>query len=106
MARETTPGNHGFIQGLLEHGIDTRTLHTSRTRKSERPTPECEAAVDEVHGMKSEPEKRAANGFTLISNSEEGHVQTDPELKSLIKEIKLRQHKSAEVQNEEGPEAA
>ena len=45
---KTTPGNHGFIQGLLEQGLDLRPLITKRSRKSEIPTPECEAAVDEV----------------------------------------------------------
>jgi hypothetical protein len=44
----TTPCNHQFIQGLLEHGLDLRPLHTKRTPKSERPTPECEAAVEAV----------------------------------------------------------
>src|SRR5688572_28908137 len=44
----TTPGNHQFIQGLLEHGLDLRPLQTKRTPKSERPTPECEAAVEAV----------------------------------------------------------
>lgn len=31
----TTPGNHQFIQGLLEHGVDVRPLFTKRTPKSE-----------------------------------------------------------------------
>lgn len=43
-----TPGNHSFIQGLLEHGIDLRPMFTTRTRKTDRPTEECEAAVDAV----------------------------------------------------------
>ena len=45
---KTTPGNHSFIQGILEQGLDIRPLITKRSRKSEMPTPECEAAVDEV----------------------------------------------------------
>src|SRR5215207_5328555 len=45
---QTTPGNHQFIQGLLEHELDLRPLQTKRTPKSERPTPECEAAVQAV----------------------------------------------------------
>ncbi len=44
----STPGNHQFIQGLLEHGLDLRPLHSKRTPKSERPTEECERAVDAV----------------------------------------------------------
>ena len=34
---ETSPGNHQFIQWLLEHGLDLRPLLTNRTPKSERP---------------------------------------------------------------------
>jgi hypothetical protein len=45
---ETTPGNHQFIQGLLEHGLDLRPLRTKRTPKSELPTPECEQAVEAI----------------------------------------------------------
>src|SRR2546421_5388618 len=45
---KTSPGNHQFIQGLLEHGLDLRPLQTKRTPKSERPTEECEAAVEAV----------------------------------------------------------
>jgi hypothetical protein len=45
---QTTPGNHQFIQSLLEHGLDLRPLQTQRTPKSERPTLECERAVQAV----------------------------------------------------------
>src|SRR5215218_1061977 len=45
---QATPGNHQFIQGLLEHGLDLRPLLTRRSPKSERPTPECERAVEAV----------------------------------------------------------
>jgi hypothetical protein len=45
---QATPGNHQFIQGLLEHGLDLRPLQTKRTPRSERPTLECEAAVEAV----------------------------------------------------------
>ena len=41
---KTTPGNHSFIQGFLEHGKDMRPLRL----KGYKPTPECEAAVDAV----------------------------------------------------------
>lgn len=43
---KTTPSNHSFIQRLLEDGYDERPLYNTRTPKSERPTPECEMAVD------------------------------------------------------------
>jgi hypothetical protein len=42
------PGNHQFIQGLLEHGLDLRPLLTKRSPKSEKPTPECEQSVEAV----------------------------------------------------------
>jgi hypothetical protein len=46
-----TPGNHSFIQRLLENGYDERPLYNKRTPKSERPTLECEAAVEAVLAM-------------------------------------------------------
>ena len=39
---KTTPGNHGFIQGFLEHGKDMRPLRLP----GYKPTLECEEAVD------------------------------------------------------------
>src|SRR5215212_763289 len=45
---KTTPGNHQFIQGLLEHGLDLRPLQTKLTAKRDRPTEECVAAVEAV----------------------------------------------------------
>ena len=45
---ETTPGNHSFIQRLLENGVDERPLYTKRTPKSELPTPKCERAVEAI----------------------------------------------------------
>jgi len=39
---KTTPGNHTFIQGFLEHGQDLRDLH------GWQPTAECVAPVDAV----------------------------------------------------------
>ena len=54
---QTTRGNHHFIQRLLEQGIDIRPLFIKRTPQRERPTPECEQAVDAVLNMKeSKPE--------------------------------------------------
>jgi hypothetical protein len=45
---KTTPGNHSFIQRLLENGYDERPLHNKRTPKSELPTPECVDAVEVI----------------------------------------------------------
>ena len=74
---QTTPGNHSFIQSLLEHGIDVRSLFTKRTRKSERPTPACEQAVEAVlalkQGVEGDPDSPAqgtpGNGLRLISSN-------------------------------------
>jgi hypothetical protein len=56
---KTTPGNHSFIQRLIENGIDERPLHNKRTPKSELPTPECEAAVEAVLELSGSLSKRA-----------------------------------------------
>jgi hypothetical protein len=53
---KTTPGNHQFIQGLLEHGLDLRPLLTKRTAKRDRPTEECEAAVEAVIALTDDAE--------------------------------------------------
>ena len=45
---QATPGNHQFIQGFLEHGLDFRPLQTKRTAKRDVPTEECVAAVERV----------------------------------------------------------
>src|SRR5215213_1186499 len=72
---QTTPGNHSFIQGFLEHGIDTRSFRTKRTPKSEIPTPECEAAVEAILDRKSDTvsgDEAAGDGRRrVISNTEE-----------------------------------
>lgn len=52
---QTTTGNHNFIQRLLENGYDERPLYNKRTPKSERPTPECEMAVDQVLAISPSP---------------------------------------------------
>ena len=44
----TSPGNHQFIQALLEQGLDLRPLLTKRTAKRDIPTDECVAEVEKV----------------------------------------------------------
>jgi hypothetical protein len=53
---KTTPGNHSFIQRLLENGIDERSFYNKRTPKSEIPTPECVRAVEAILSIRREPE--------------------------------------------------
>lgn len=92
---KTTSGNHSFIQRLLENGIDERSLYTKRTRKSELPTPECEAAVEEIlsiqSGSSSNSGHDGASSLRLISNSKE-HIRTDaePEMKAIIENMNRR----------------
>jgi hypothetical protein len=95
---KTTPGNHQFIQGLLEHGIDIRPLQTTRTAKRDIPTGECVAAVERIltsaDGGEDEP---ARFGRLRLVPAPAGRSQTlapDPELKRLIDE--MRQRASAE----------
>jgi hypothetical protein len=92
---KTTPGNHSFIQRLLENGIDERSLRTKRTPKSELPTRECEVAVDAILAMKSgsgySGEHDGASSFRLISNSDEHRrADDDPEMKALRDDMKRR----------------
>jgi hypothetical protein len=92
---KTTSGNHSFIQRLLENGIDERSIHTKRTPKSELPTPECEVAVEAVLAMQrgtgSGGERNGAGSLRLISSLEErGRAGGDPELKTVIEDMKRR----------------
>ena len=95
---QTTPGNHYFIQSLLEHGIDVRSLFTKRTRKADQPTPACEAAVDAVLALKRSaqgaPDSPAQGtpdpGLRLIRSNVQKPPPADPELKALLDDMKRR----------------
>lgn len=92
---KTTPGNHSFIQRLLENGVDERSLHNKRTPKSELPTPECERAVEAILSMRSElespGERIRASGLRVVSNAEEHEPRiADPEMKSILEDMKRR----------------
>jgi hypothetical protein len=94
----TTPGNHSFIQRLLENGIDERPLYTKRTPKSEIPTPECEAAVEAILARKknsgsSGEEDGARGGLRIISSAEErSRPVIDPEMKAMLDDMKHRRN--------------
>lgn len=90
---KTTPGNHQFIQGLLEHGLDLRPLHTKRTPRSERPTPECEAAVEAVlaAGVEGTGDAGGRGSVLRLVPSPDGGGKSpapDPELKELLEDIR------------------
>jgi hypothetical protein len=92
---KTTPGNHSFIQHLLENGIDERPLYTKRTPKSEIPTTECVSVVNEILKMNIEPvsqdERTGSSGLRLISSAEERRSRdVDPEMKAILDDINRR----------------
>src|SRR5215212_8569402 len=91
---KTTPGNHQFIQGLLEHGLDLRPLHTKRTAKRDRPTGECETAVEAILAS-AESDEEGATRFALlrlVPSPDSDHVRQtpDPELKRMLDEMRRR----------------
>src|SRR5215211_9004576 len=80
-----TPGNHQFIQGLLEHGLDLRPLQTKRTPKRDIPTAECVAAVEAVLSS-NDGDGGGATRLALLRlipppAGERKTVTPDPELK-------------------------
>ena len=91
---KTTPGNHQFIQGLLEHGLDLRPLHTRRTAKKDKPTGECEAAVEAVLASPDAADKGAARSASLRlvpSPDVERRAQApDRELTRMLDEMRRR----------------
>lgn len=92
---KTTPGNHSFIQRLLENGIDERSLHNKRTPKSELPTPECERAVEAILSIRSElespVERIRASRLRVVSNAEEQKpLHVDSEMKAILDDMKRR----------------
>ncbi|HEX8291601.1 MAG TPA: hypothetical protein VF570_07600 [Pyrinomonadaceae bacterium] len=89
---KTTPGNHQFIQGLLEHGLDFRPLQTKRTAKRDVPTEECVGAVERVlasaDGGADEPARFGR--LRLVPPGESRTLAPDPELKRLMDEMRRR----------------
>jgi len=90
---KSTPGNHQFIQGLLEHGLDFRPLQTRRTAKRDAPTEECVVAVETVLASADGGGESAAARFghlRLIPSPAGGRptLAPDPELKRLIDEMR------------------
>jgi hypothetical protein len=110
---KSTPGNHGFIQGILEHGVDERPLRTRRTPKSEIPTPECERAVDDALAGGVNPaagdEGIRAGGLRVVSSHvERPRSGVDPEMKAMLDDMKQRERVKREQHGGEDdtPEAA
>lgn len=90
---QTTPGNHQFIQSLLEHGLDLRPLQTKRTPKSERPTEECERAVEAVLAADAGDTVEAdgqRSVLRLLPSPGERRKAPDPEMKQLLEDLRRR----------------
>lgn len=91
---KTTPGNHQFIQGLLEHGLDLRPLQTKRTAKRDRPTVECEAAVEAILSSdddnRGEAERPAPLRLVPAPDAGRKTITPDPELKRMLDELRRR----------------
>jgi hypothetical protein len=111
---KSTPGNHSFIQRLIENGIDERPLNSKRTPKSQIPTPECEAAVDKIlsePGHGSEGHSRHAGCALHIippSGKEQAHDSIHPDLKTILRDMNLHRLGARERLNSEddAPDAA
>lgn len=91
---KTTPGNHQFIQGFLEHGLDFRPLQTKRTAKRDVPTEECVGAVERVlasaDGGADAPARFGRLRLVPAPAGESRTLAPDPELKRLIDEMRRR----------------
>ena len=91
---KTTPGNHQFIQGLLEHGLDLRPLQTKRTAKRDKPTEECVAAVEAVLAAPEDDEEGTTRvgRLRLVPSHDvgRGRLTPDPELKRMLDEMRRR----------------
>jgi len=88
---KSTPGNHQFIQGLLEHGLDLRPLWTKRTAKRDIPTVECVAAVEAVLAAPDAADGGAGRLRLVPSPDSERRTQApDPELKRTLDEMRRR----------------
>lgn len=91
---KSTPGNHQFIQGLLEHGLDLRPLQTKRTAKRDIPTDECVAAVEAVMSSKGDEGEGGARLGPLRLVPSPGNAlkigAPDPELRKMLDEMRRR----------------
>ena len=86
----TTPGNHTFIQSILEHGLDIRPLRTKRTPKSQIPTPECEAAVDRILGQPHVPHVRPTLRLVTTPSATRPRLKLDAEVASMLDGMRRR----------------
>ena len=104
---KSTPGNHSFIQRLIENGIDERPLNTKRTPKSQLPTQECEALVDQIlFELEHESESDSHHsGRTLHivppSGKEQAQPSIHPEVEAILRDMNLHKLSARERLNSE-----
>lgn len=109
---KTTPGNHSFIQRLLENGIDERPLHTKRTPKSAIPTPECMKEVESIlatHDASSSVEPARASHLQAVSNPAKHKTHgLDPETKAIPDDMnrRYRVNRERSEPEDDSPDAA
>ncbi len=74
---KTTKGNHSFIQGLLERGLDERPLRM----KGYIPTEECERAVEKILHSEERHEEDAEEHprLRLVHSETRKPITIDPE---------------------------
>lgn len=103
---KATPGNHTFIQSILEHGLDIRPLRNKRTPKSQIPTPECEAAVDRILGQPHVPHERPALRLVHTAAAARPRLRLDPEVVSMLDGMKRRRAGVTPDLQDDTPDAA
>lgn len=103
---KTTPGNHAFIQAILEHGLDVRPLRTRRTPKSQIPTPECEAAVDRILGQPHAPHERPTLRLVTTPTATRPRLKLDAEVASMLDSMKRRHRSVTPDLQDDTPDAA
>ncbi len=102
---KTTKGNHSFIQGLLERGMDERPLRM----KGYIPTEECERAVERILRSEEQHEEDAEENHRLhlVHAEAKKPIVIDPEIKELMDEMKQqRQQRARKDGNADGLDAA
>ncbi len=102
---KTTKGNHSFIQGLLERGMDERPLRM----KGYIPTEECERAVERIMHSEEQHEEDAEENsrLRLVHSEAKKPIAIDPEIKELMDEMKQqRQQRARKNGNPDGLDAA
>ena len=101
-----TPGNHTFIQMILEQGLDIRPLFTKRTRKAEMPTPECVSAVERILGQPHAPREWPSLRLVPTPAARRPRLSLDPEVASMLESMKRPREGVTPDLQDDTPDAA